>query len=190
VPLHPHSPDLTELLGIDLSYRQYREELRRHFAHNSRNSADVEDLVQEVYARLLKYRPREPIKDPRAYLFQIAQNVLRAAKNAERTQNQRYLSCPPEEIQKHAESVNRLWIEEDGGTQIAEAEISRVMNQLPPPCCAALILHRRDGLSYEQIARRLGVSVNTVKDYLVKAYLHFRLHYRMNLKDRPPAKDR
>src|SRR5262245_37751023 len=51
--------------------------LRRFLASRMRNArADVPDLVQEVYLRLLRIPDHEAIRNPQAYLYTIASHVL------------------------------------------------------------------------------------------------------------------
>jgi len=58
--------------------------------------------------------------------------------------------------------------------QLRVEELERALGQLSPRVQAALILHRRDGLSLEEIAVRFGVSRSMVKKYLAKALRHCR----------------
>ncbi len=63
----------------------------------------------------------------------------------------------------------------------AVEELEDALGQLSPKARAALILHRRDGFSLEEIATRLAVSRPMAKKYLAKALLHCR--QRMEHKD-------
>jgi RNA polymerase sigma-19 factor, ECF subfamily len=170
--------------SIELSYQQYRSELRIFFARRARRTANVEDLVQEVYERLLRYRSLEPIRDPEAYLFQTARNVLRAANRNTRIEEQRFVTTEPADLEGYAGGLASLWIQEDGGHELVEEEIERVLNQLPRGCRVALVRQRRDGWTHQQIADELGVSINTVKDYLGKAFNHFRIHFSLHPTER------
>jgi len=162
---------------MDPHYCQYRDELRRFFARYSHNAHNADDLVQELYERLLRYSPRTPVRNPEAYVFQAARNVLRAANQSLWTQRQRYLFCEPAELDGRAQTARHLWIEEEGGADIAMHDLERVLSQLPRTAQIALVRQRRDGWTHQQIADELGVSINTVKDYLGKAFNHFRIHF-------------
>jgi RNA polymerase sigma factor (sigma-70 family) len=50
-----------------------------------------------------------------------------------------------------------------------ERLVKAVLAQLPPLYAAILVMKKRDGLSYEEIARALQISVHTVKKYLFRA---------------------
>jgi RNA polymerase sigma factor (sigma-70 family) len=52
--------------------------------------------------------------------------------------------------------------------------LARALERLSPKARAALIWHRRDGKTYDEIGERLGVSRNMVKKYLSQALAHCR----------------
>jgi RNA polymerase sigma-70 factor (ECF subfamily) len=52
--------------------------------------------------------------------------------------------------------------------------LQSALEELSPKVRATFLLHRRDGLSLDEIAGRLGISRPMVKKYLMKALLHFR----------------
>ena len=51
--------------------------LERYFATWVFEKGDVDDLVQEVFTRLLARSERVQMEEPEAYVFQIAANLLR-----------------------------------------------------------------------------------------------------------------
>ena len=54
-----------------------------------------------------------------------------------------------------------------------EEEINRiraVMEELPKQCLKVFLMSALDGKKYQQIADELGISVNTVKTHITKAY--------------------
>jgi RNA polymerase sigma-70 factor (ECF subfamily) len=146
------------------------ERLRRFLAtrlHRARQ--DVPDLVQEVYLRLLRVDRPDSIRNPEAYLFTIANHVLyqHALRKvtAHETSNSGDFDDEPEgnaDPASLAELHQRL------------QNVDRVLGQLSDKARAALILYRRDGLSLEEVAANLGVSLAMVKKYLAKAILHCR----------------
>lgn len=187
---HNFPPDPEGPRAVEETYLRYRAELIGFFARRTRERANVEDLVQQVYERLLKYRPRAPVTDPKGYLFQTARNVLSSANEALRQDLKRYVACDANDLALRAEEVPSLWVEEEGGAELAFEEFERVLSELPVNCQAALLRQRRDGWSYQQIADELHVSVNTVKDYIVRALEHFQVHFSMPAKDRSSVKGR
>ncbi len=169
--------------AIEDTYRRYRTELRVFFARRAQRTESVEDLVQEVYERLLRYRSETPVEDPLGYLFKTAWNVLHSANQRERRERHTFVASDAAGLESLAGGFRRLWVD-DSGEALAQEEIERMLNRLPRACKIALIRQRRDGYSYQQIAEELQVSVNTVKDYIVKALNHCRLHLSMSCEDR------
>jgi RNA polymerase sigma-70 factor (ECF subfamily) len=135
--------------------------------------------VQLVYERLVRYRPRSPIRDPAGYLFQTARRVLISANRRAREDQEIYKRCNADELDIHAHQSTDLWVQEEGGHELVQEQFERVLAQLPGNCRIALLRQRRDGWTYRQIAQELGVSTSTVKDYIVKALEHFRKHFAM-----------
>jgi RNA polymerase sigma factor (sigma-70 family) len=177
---HDSRDSRTTLESITRSYSEYRRELLVFFARRSRDPAAGEDLVQLVYERLIRYRPRSPIRDPVRYLFQTARRVLLDANRQTRRDQDLYQSCDARELDNHAQNSQDLWVQDESTQVFAQEELERVLAQLPRNCQIALIRHRRDGRTYRQIGSELGVSPHTVKDYIVKALGHVRRHFAMD----------
>jgi RNA polymerase sigma-70 factor (ECF subfamily) len=53
-------------------------------------------------------------------------------------------------------------------------QLQGAMEELSPKVRATFLLHRRDGLSFNDIGTRLGISRPMVKKNLMKALMHFR----------------
>ena len=53
-------------------------------------------------------------------------------------------------------------------------DLNRALKQLAPKVQAAFLLHRRDGLSIDEIGKRLNLSRAMVKKNIVRALVHFR----------------
>jgi RNA polymerase sigma-19 factor, ECF subfamily len=49
--------------------------------------------------------------------------------------------------------------------------LSKALDGMTPMSRAVILLHRRDGLTYEQIATHVGISVGMVAKYLAKGLL-------------------
>jgi DNA-directed RNA polymerase specialized sigma24 family protein len=70
---HSESPPdpLVERLAED-----HGTDLLRYISRRVRTSADARDIAQEAYVRLLRTERKHLIRDPMAYLYRIAANVL------------------------------------------------------------------------------------------------------------------
>lgn len=150
---------------------QHGKRLRRFLLARVRSAADAADLVQEVFLRLLRVEDHESIRMPEAYVFALANHVLyqhrlRQAKSSG--------SVDILDVLAETETVPESDPAVQAETQQRVEELERALGQLSPRAQAALILHRRDGFSIEEIAEQFGVSRPMAKKYLAKALLHCR----------------
>ncbi len=147
------------------------DQLRRFLVVRVRNVADVPDIVQEVYLRMLRVPNVESIRSPEAYLFTVAlhvvqQHTLRQAATPPSIELTQMLDIP-----SASHEVDPVLATD--AAQCIE-QLQEAIKELSPKVRATFLLHRRDGLSFEDIATRLGISRPMVKKNLMKALLHFR----------------
>lgn len=156
---------------IGQAYSRYSGELKTFLARRSRRTQSADDLMQEIYMELLRYGPRSAVREPQAYLYKIAWHVV----NRYNAQSRRdAVSHEPQELDR---IVNRAADPPPDEIEVgldAEQRILEALKALPPLYGAALILSRRDGLSYSEIARELHISVHTVRKYLTRAVAHLK----------------
>ncbi|MDW3685580.1 sigma-70 family RNA polymerase sigma factor [Cupriavidus sp. CV2] len=121
------------------------------------------DLAHDTFLRLLAREEAIAIQEPRAFLTTVAQRVL--ANHRRREQIERaYLEALALRPQPLAPSPEERAI-------LLETlfEIDRLLAGLPTPVKRAFLLSQLDGLGQAEIATQLGISVTTVKRYLVRA---------------------
>ena len=185
------APDPEEPSGsVKESYERHRVRLREFVVANAREPDNADDVVQEVYVHLLRRRAIEPIRQWWAYLKQIALNVLRARHGALLKEERRHVHCTPTELEELAEGLRHLQTEDDSESQALEAELQRVLKELPLPCQIAWIRHRHDGWTYDQIAAELELSRDQVRRHLGRALAHFDAYFSTDPTDRSAEKDR
>ncbi|WP_149196308.1 RNA polymerase sigma factor [Luteimonas suaedae] len=139
--------------------------LRGFFVRRGAND-EAEDLVQETYLRLLRAHDRQggAIANPEAYLFTVALNLAR-----EQAARRQRSPLPIDDL----ETLTALLASEESVEDAAERaqrakRLQALLNSLPGPTRAVLVMQYRDGLSYKQIAERLGVSPHMVKKHVVR----------------------
>jgi RNA polymerase sigma factor (sigma-70 family) len=148
------------------------EQLRRFLLARVRNAFDVPDIIQEVYLRMLRVPNVESIRSPEAYLFTVAQHVaqqhtMRQSAMKPSVELTRMLNAPI--AASPADPVLEL------DAQECLENLQSTLDALSPKARATFMLHRRDGLSFDEIAIKLGISRPMVKKYLTKALMQFRL---------------
>jgi len=142
--------------GFQELYDRHWRDVYRFALFLSGNPAQAEDLASDTFMRALT--ARGPIREPtvRAYLLTITRNVWRDLKRRD------VRLVPLEESGVPA-------IEAGGDAALDLGWVVRQLELVPAGDRAALLLHARDGLSYEDIARRLDISVGAVKSRIFRA---------------------
>ena len=146
--------------AIDSLFRLYYRPLCLYAARYLRNADAVEDIVQGAFiAYWEKTKSGKEPEVPKSYLYRIVHNgcidVLRkGGQDAIINLEQLKEDLPDDEIVDRSFIWARLWTAIDG---------------LPAKRREILLLNKRDGLSYDEIARKLGISENTVHNQLTKA---------------------
>lgn len=132
--------------------------------------ADVADLAQEVYLRLLRVEKLDLVENPRAYVCRVAINIaqewrMRAARMpveaGEQSLNETLAA--PDDLEH--------WLSQQQNRDRVEAALM----SLPLNQRNALVLHVSKDLTYPQIAVHMGVTRRQVKRYLAKAYARLRV---------------
>jgi len=149
-------------------FHEWHQPLRRFLLRRRAGSAaDIEDIAQEVFLRLLRYDRSDLIDHPQAYLYKIAANV--SAEWATRCSR-----SLPHSAEWLAELVDTFDPETETGRRAAEAELQQAVAALPPRQCEIVRLHFGEGMTYEDIAKHLGLTRRMVKRDLAQAYAALR----------------
>jgi RNA polymerase sigma-70 factor (ECF subfamily) len=142
--------------------RPHERELRAYLRGRFPSLPDVDDLVQETYARILRARMAGHATLTRAYLFVVARNVALDLVRREKVVAVERLG-----------EIERLSVVEErpdaAETLSHEQELEllhQAMQALPPRCREILTLRRIEGLSHREIAGRLGIAEGTVNAQL------------------------
>lgn len=153
---------------IDALSRRYRGALVSYFRNRLPAGVDLEDLVQDVFTRLLQRGDAGAIERIDGYLFQIAGSII--ADRARRMKRRLASEHEPFEETIHGVedfSPERVLL----GKEAVEA-FAQALEELPERTRAVFVLRRFEGLRHREIARRLGVSVSAVEKHMVRAFEH------------------
>ena len=140
-----------------LAVQRYSDTVFRAALHNCSCTADAEDVVQDVFEKLLQYKGRfESEEHLKAWLLRVAINrchdLTRAAcqKNTELDEN---LPAPD---------------------SFADGSVLDAVRALPEHFRNAVYLHYYEGYTAAEIGRMLGAPTNTVLSWLrrARAQLH------------------
>lgn len=147
--------------------------LQRFLVSRVRNVADIPDIVQEVFLRLLRIPDHEAIRSPEAYLFIVAQHVAQQhAMHESRTPPSVEITQMLSELSAAADADPAL----QASSQQSLEALDRALQRFSPKVRATFILNRHYGMTLEQISAHLGISVAMAKKYLTKALIQIREH--------------
>lgn len=152
--------DLTEFES--LFERNYRTTVRvaLFYIHDP---AVAEDIAQEIFTKLWE-KPE---------ILKGIDNLSGYLKHAVKNRCLNYLEHL-QVIDKYEREYLKQMDEEDSPTEEYIQLVQQLLEQLPPKRRQILELSVVESKSYQEIAAQLGISVNTVKDHIKKAYAFLR----------------
>jgi RNA polymerase sigma-70 factor (ECF subfamily) len=146
----------------------YRDALGRFFARRVRESADVPDLVQEVFLRLSRLPDPAAVDKPEHFLFVTAANVLkdRARRAAVRGQGL-HDPLPDEDLPGSEIPADRVLAGRE-----AAARLRAALAELPERQRDVFVLRVLEGMKMADVARALSISTRAAEKHQAKALAH------------------
>jgi len=128
---------------------------------------DIDDVIQEMYTRILSVPNMDLIRYPRQYAIQTAKAII--IDHLRRSQVIAIDSCGS--LEQFDAAMPETSVEERLEFRDEIQEVANVLAQLPKVCQETLILRRVEGLSQKEAAQRLGVSEKKAEYYLARGAL-------------------
>jgi RNA polymerase sigma factor (sigma-70 family) len=160
-----HLSELTEL------FERYHVKLYNFFLRLTLDKASSEDLTQNLFYRVIKYRQSwQPSNGSfRSWIYRMARNVhIDYCKQSQKI---------PGRPGYRGDAIEDLEGEEGGYTEEHYSRLDQAMASLQPDQREILVLSRFQGLKYEEIARIRESSVPAVKVQVHRAIRHLRNLY-------------
>jgi RNA polymerase sigma factor (sigma-70 family) len=151
-----------EMLG--LLFERYQMPLFNFYLKLTADRAASEDLVQEVFFRILKYRQSYRVETPfRAWMYQIARNArldyLRRRRPETSWEPEMSPAVAPADTAQQSQETALLY---------------RALMRMPEDKREVLVLSRFQDLKYEEIAKLLDCETGTVKTRVHRALQELR----------------
>lgn len=156
----------TAALTPESLYGAHHGWLKSWLTYKLQSAFDADDIAQDTFLRVMGSDTLPTIRDPRAFLCTIAKRVmvdLFRRKALEKAYLEMLALMPealapsPEERESQLETLQL---------------IDSMLDGLSGKTREAFLLSQLDGLTYGEIALKLGISVSSVKKYMAKAIEH------------------
>lgn len=142
--------------------------LTRFFRRRVRDEAEVEDMVQDVFARIVARDSAEPIEHLGGYILKTASSVF-ADWSRRRSSRGAGLQVVFDGDQHGGDGIDpERILDAKQALQVATAALLG----LPERTRTVFILRRLEGRRFQDIAAHLGISVSAVEKHMVRAIHH------------------
>jgi len=144
-----------EVLPLEAALKQF---IRRRW----RNKSEIDDLCQEVYARVFEAAQRQIPYPVKPFVFTAAYNLL--VDQMRREQVVSIEAMPNLDMLNVA--LDEPWPDRSVMAREELRRLQAALDRLPPRCRDAVVMRKIDGLSRPEIAARMGIAENTVNRHL------------------------
>lgn len=140
-------------LDVEALYERYGPMVLRRCRFLLRNDDDAKDVAQDVFVRLVVHRERLTSEYPSSLLYRMATNLcLNRIRDAKRR--------PETGADELLDRIARL------DNLDAPVLLDRLFRRQPASTRTMAVLHHVDGLTLEQVAETVGMSVSGVRKRL------------------------
>lgn len=160
---------MSQNIDFRLLYEANYRALCLFATHFTGDIDESEDIVQECFMRLYeKSTEGAAIDDTRAYLYGAVRNSCLMA--IRRRASQHEVVGGEEGERRLATDLRLVVSDENIARSERESRLWTAIEQLPQRCRDILIMAKRDGMKYSEIAAELHISVKTVENQMSKAF--------------------
>jgi RNA polymerase sigma-70 factor (ECF subfamily) len=177
-----HDADLSRWFADEV--QPHEADLRVFLRRSYPSLSDIDDLVQETYARVFRAKTAGKVAEARPYLFSTARNA----------------AC---DLFRRSQTISIIGLAEIEGLPVVEdrpgvaeaidhaqelALLHQAIGVLPGRCRQVLTLCKVYGLPHREVAQRLGISEHTVNAQVALSVLRCRnfLRARGLMREREP----
>lgn len=146
-------------------YDSYRDDIYAYSKSMLKDRSQAEEIVQDVFMKVwLNRAALDPTLSFKAYVFRLTRNmtinVLKKAANEEKLRKILFYKTqhnysPSPDVTINEKDYNELR--------------NKIIEELPPRRKLIFEMSRNEGLSYQEISLKLGISESTVKTQMSKA---------------------
>jgi RNA polymerase sigma-70 factor (ECF subfamily) len=144
-----------QLDQLNSLFDRYSKRLYGYFLKSTLSKDESDDLTQELFIRLMKYR--KSYKEGQRFelwVFQIARNMVKDHYRKMKVQSDYF---NPKDV------MPEVMEEDENGQWEREEQLYRAMKRLPDEKRELLVLSKFDGMKYEQLASLRKTTVANIK---------------------------
>lgn len=171
--LPPGKYSNAELTWFRSIFDQYYENIRSFAYYKTGNVELADDIVQEVFMKLWTNRSDVKNDTLKSLLYTIASNIIK-----NHFKHQKVVYCFQKQDQPNETS-------EEADSALRQEELNRKLQdalaEIPDKSREVFLMNRIEGLTYSDIAERLGLSVKAIEKRMSEALsiLRSRISYKI-----------
>lgn len=158
--------------AFDLIYDRYSNRVFGYVLRYIKNRQDAEEILQDVFVKIWENRDRiNSSYSFESFIFTIAYNRVISLLR-KRISEKRYLEhlLSMKEIAEAPDVIGEMDF-----LRLHE-QVESLIQRLSPRQREVFNLCRKEGLTHDEVAKRLNISVNTVRNHMVSALAFIKSH--------------
>ncbi|MDE6697049.1 MAG: RNA polymerase sigma-70 factor [Muribaculaceae bacterium] len=146
---------------FDCFFRKWYLPLGMYALRIVEDAQSAEDIVEDAFTKAWQLiEEGKDIADLKSYMYRMVHNgCLSFLRSKKETVGIEFIPEADEEAVDTSERDAMIW---------------KAIDELPEKCREIFLLSKRDGLSNDEIALQMGISVKTVKNQMTKAFARLR----------------
>ena len=152
-------------------YLEQRDALARFLRARLGSHGDIEDLLQDLYLKIVSLDPDYAVAEPRAFLYRLASNLLLDRARSSRRSQVRDTAW--RQVAHHSEGAEDVADSPSAEAAVMDRQHLRrlldSLGSLPERTQSIFRMHKFDGLSYAEVAATLGISRSSVEKHMISA---------------------
>jgi RNA polymerase sigma-70 factor (ECF subfamily) len=162
------SPKSSLSAFVEKAYVKYGPDLKRYLDRRVEDPETRRDLAHEVWLRILRIPNFTEIREPLAYFYTVAANVIREHRYF---RGRDRVSMDSDAMQQAAEHPTHVVADEVSDESARQNALERTLASLPRKYRQVLLLRITEDLSYDEIAERINLAPKTAREYFSRGML-------------------
>ena len=157
-------PNLEKSESVTSVFTEYRCSLRKMISRYLSRKSDIEDVLQETFARTYAADKKKSVQFPKLYLFKTAKHLVF-------NENTKVANMLTEYLEDTVQ-IDQLNSAENPLDSLSHAEekalLQQAIDNLPTQCRRVTSLRLNNNFAVKDIAGELNLSLSTVEKHLAK----------------------